>query len=98
MAQVLCTRAGNKRDITFCAHAILGNEVFIVPNTLKDERFADNLLVINEPNVRFYAGCSLRTKNGCKLGTLCIIDQKPRQFDAEDIQALSDLVATVEGN
>lgn len=84
------------RDISFCGHAILGNEVLVVEDTLKDERFFDNPLVTDEPYIRFYAGCPLRAPNGSKLGTLCIIDNKSRQFDIEDISALSDLSATVE--
>ncbi|ASP49670.1 sensor domain-containing diguanylate cyclase [Cognaticolwellia beringensis] len=85
-----------ERDISFCGHAILGREVFIVPNTLEDERFYDNPWVIGEPKIRFYAGCPLQAPNGSMLGTLCIIDSKSRQFDENDIQALSDLAATVE--
>lgn len=84
------------RDISFCGHAILGSEVFIVANALEDKRFADNPLVTGEPNIRFYAGCPLQAPNGSKLGTLCIIDHKPREFDAFDVSALSDLAATVE--
>jgi diguanylate cyclase (GGDEF)-like protein len=84
------------RDISFCGHAILGNEVFIIPDATKDERFADNPLVLNEPNIRFYAGCPLRALNGNKLGTLCIIDRKPRSLGEEDIEALQDLAAMVE--
>ena len=84
------------RDISFCGHAILGNEVFIIPDATKDERFADNPLVLHEPNIRFYAGCPLRALNGNKLGTLCIIDRKPRSLGEEDIEALQDLAAMVE--
>lgn len=83
------------RDISFCGHAILGDEVFIVPNALEDQRFADNPLVSSDPNIRFYAGCPL-SLNGHKLGTLCIIDQKPRSLDKEDIEALKDLASMVE--
>ena len=83
------------RDVSFCGHAILGNEVFIIPNAIEDRRFADNPLVLNEPDIRFYAGCPL-TVNGRKLGTLCIIDQTPRSFDKEDIEALKDLASMVE--
>ena len=83
------------RDISFCGHAILGNGVFIIPDTLDDSRFADNPLVLNDPNIRFYAGCPLAV-NGYKLGTLCIIDQTPRSFGKEDIEALQDLASMVE--
>jgi diguanylate cyclase (GGDEF)-like protein len=83
------------RDFSFCGHAILGDEVFIVVNTAEDPRFADNPLVVNVPNARFYAGCPLQV-GGYKLGTLCIIDTVPRDFDEEDIQALKDLASMVE--
>ena len=83
------------REISFCGHAILGGEVFIIPNASEDERFADNPLVLGEPNIRFYAGCPLAV-NGHRLGTLCIIDQAPRSFDNDDIEALQDLAAMVE--
>lgn len=83
------------RDISFCGHAILGNEVFIIPNALEDQRFADNPLVMDDPNIRFYAGCPLAL-NGHKLGTLCIIDQKPRHFEKDDIEGLKDLASMAE--
>lgn len=84
------------RDISFCGHAILGNEVFLIPDATKDERFADNPLVLNEPYIRFYAGCPLRSLNGSKLGTLCIIDREPRNFSEEDLHTLKDLASMVE--
>jgi len=84
------------RDISFCGHAILGNDVFIIPDAQKDERFADNPLVVGEPNIRFYAGCPLRAPNGCMLGTLCVIDTKPRNLGLEDLEALEDLASMVE--
>ncbi len=84
------------RDISFCGHAILGNEIFIIPDAAEDERFADNPLVLGEPHIRFYAGCPLRALNGQKLGTLCIIDREPRNFGQEDIEALEDLASMVE--
>lgn len=84
------------RDISFCGHAILGNDMFIIPDTLADERFADNPLVLNDPYIRFYAGCPLRAPNGRKLGTLCIIDRQPRNFWEEDFEALKDLASMVE--
>jgi diguanylate cyclase (GGDEF)-like protein len=84
------------RDISFCGHAILGNQIFIIPDASKDDRFADNPLVLNEPNIRFYAGCPIKTLNGAKLGTLCIIDRKPRTLDEEDLETLRDLASMVE--
>ncbi len=84
------------REISFCGHAILGDEVFIIPNALKDDRFADNPLVTGEPNIRFYAGCPLKVHNGSKLGTLCLIDRAPRNFDEEDLALLRDLAAMAE--
>lgn len=84
------------RENSFCGHAILEDDVFIVPDAAKDPRFADNPMVLNEPNIRFYAGCPLRAPDGSKLGTLCIIDRKPRKMDADDIVALHDLASTVE--
>lgn len=84
------------RDISFCGHAILGKDVFIIPDTLADERFADNPLVLNDPYIRFYAGCPLRTPNGSKLGTLCIIDRQPRSFGKDELEALIDLASMAE--
>jgi len=84
------------RDISFCGHAILGDEIFIIPDAALDERFADNPLVVNEPKIRFYAGCPLRLFDGSKLGTLCIIDEKPRTLSSEDIVILKDLASMVE--
>jgi len=84
------------RDISFCGHSILGDEVFLVPNALNDKRFFDNPSVTGEPNIRFYAGCPLSSLDGSKLGTLCIIDDKPRIFTLDEITALKDLAAMAE--
>ena len=84
------------RDISFCGHAILGEGVFIIPDATADDRFHDNPLVIDDPNIRFYAGCPLRALNGGQMGTLCIIDDKPRDFDEHDLSALKDLAAMAE--
>tara|TARA_R110002167_G_scaffold69258_5_gene195286 strand:+ start:1711 stop:2562 length:852 start_codon:yes stop_codon:yes gene_type:complete len=84
------------RDISFCGHAILDDEIFIVSDTIKDQRFFDNPLVINEPHIRFYAGCPLRFSDGSRLGTLCIIDTKPRTLSNDDIETLKDLGSTAE--
>ena len=84
------------RDISFCGHAILGNEPFIINDTAKDPRFADNPLVLDAPSISFYAGCTLRHHDGSKMGTLCIIDDTPRILSEEDIEALQDLAAMAE--
>ena len=85
------------RDISFCGHAILGNEIFVIEDAQKDERFRDNPLVTGPPHIRFYAGAPLRYLNGNKLGTLCIIDQKPRVMTEDDLNTLRDLAEMAEG-
>ncbi len=85
------------RDISFCGHAILGNEIFVIEDAQKDERFRDNPLVTGPPHIRFYAGAPLRYLNGSKLGTLCIIDQKPRSLSEDDLNTLRDLAEMAEG-
>lgn len=84
------------RDISFCGHAILGETLFVVEDASQDPRFADNPLVTGEPHIRFYAGHPLEVGNGLKLGTLCIIDRKPRIFGQREKALLSDLASMVE--
>lgn len=79
------------RDISFCGHAILGNDIFMIADALMDERFYDNPLVLNDPKIRFYAGVPLVVSNGIKVGTLCLIDQEPRILSEEDRELLRDL-------
>lgn len=79
------------RDVSFCAHAILQTDALIVPDLLQDERFKDNPFVVQEPHVRFYAGSPLTTSEGYKLGTLCVIDNVPRELSDGQIAALKTL-------
>jgi GAF domain-containing protein len=83
------------RDVSFCAHAIQQPDLFIVPDATKDERFAGSPLVTSDPKIRFYAGAPLITPDGYALGTLCVIDQVPRELRSEQKQALRILARHV---
>jgi diguanylate cyclase (GGDEF)-like protein len=84
------------REISFCAHAIHQDQVFIVENALQDKRFSNNPLVINEPHFRFYAGYPIKGSNGFQFGTLCIFDTQPHQFGNEEVQLLEELAEIIE--
>ncbi|MFZ6656688.1 PAS domain S-box protein [Undibacterium sp. TJN19] len=84
------------RNISFCGHAILAPDILYIPDTLQDQRFADNPLVSQAPHIRFYAGAPLRMRNGQRIGTLCIIDSEARTMSASDLAALRDLADCVE--
>jgi len=83
------------REIAFCAHAILDTATFVVPDASIDARFADNPLVLKDPQVRFYAGVPLTTGNGFNLGTLCVIDRMARDLPPDQQRALEALARQV---
>jgi len=86
---------GTSRDVAFCGFAILQDEVMVVEDAAKDERFHDNPLVTGDPHIRFYAGAPLRVAGGHALGTLCVIGPEPRTFPDHCRQRLADLARSV---
>ncbi|MEH8019398.1 sensor domain-containing diguanylate cyclase [Rheinheimera muenzenbergensis] len=88
--------AETSREISFCGHAINQDGLFIIPNAIEDVRFHDNPLVTGAPNIRFYAGYPLKLRQGVNIGTLCLIDSKPKHLSEEDEQLLKDLGAMIE--
>ncbi|WP_088211008.1 GGDEF domain-containing protein [Shewanella sp. Shew256] len=84
------------RDISFCAHAINHDGIFVVHDALKDPRFCDNPLVTEPPHIRFYVGYPLTIHGEFRVGTLCLIGNEPRDFTEEDAETLTDLGQMVE--
>lgn len=81
----------SSRETSFCGHAILEPEALIVPDTRLDERFTDNPMVTGEPFTRFYAGLPLLGPGGYAVGTLCLMDTRPREFSADERARLRQL-------
>ena len=79
------------RDVAFCSHAILDDALFEVPDATQDERFADNPLVIDRPDIRFYAGVPIQLSDGYRVGTLCVIDRTPRNLTDSQREILTHL-------
>lgn len=82
---------------SFCGHALFAKDLFIVNDTLKDERFFDNPMVIGFPYIRFYAGISLLDyKTSKPIGVFCVKDDKPREFGTDEVSILMDLADRAE--
>ena len=88
--------AETPRETAFCAHTILDRAVLQVPDALQDARFADNPVVAGPPRVRFYAGAPLAAPDGSLVGSLCLVDRRPRQLDEQQLTLLRDLADLVE--
>jgi len=83
------------RDISFCGHAIMASELFVIEDASQDPRFVDNPLVTGAPHIRFYAGAPVNAPNGQRIGTLCVIDTVPRRLGPLEravLEALRTLV------
>ena len=88
------SKAEPSHEMAFAGHTLQGNDVLLVPDTTLDQRFRDNPMVTDVPFIRFYAGCPLMLADGSKLGTLCLFDRRPRNFDEHDLALLRDLGRT----
>ncbi len=79
------------RDFSFCSYTIQQDGLFVIPDTLRDPRYATNISVTGAPSIRFYAGYPLSTSNGEKLGSLCVVDCVPRELDDNQQMAMQVL-------
>lgn len=84
------------RDIAMCAHTILEDDILEIQDATKDPRFSDNPFVTKDPHITFYAGCPVRDPSGYKIGTLCVVDTKPRSINNDEKQNLRDLASMIE--
>ena len=87
-AKVGMTACETPREWAFCSHALHEQDLLIIPDATVDKRFATNPLVTSDPHIRFYAGVPLRTHEGLAMGTLCVIDNKPRNLTPEQLNSL----------
>lgn len=98
-AKVGLEAAETPRNISFCGHAILARDVFIVPDAREDERFHDNPLVVGPPFIRFYAGAPILLPSGYTIGTVCLLSPEPRPHfstaDAQQLASLAEMVVTI---
>jgi GAF domain len=85
----------SSREMSFCSHAVAAQDVLVVPDAFEDPRFADNPLVTGSPRIRFYAGCPIFIGPDC-VGTVCVLDNRPRQIDDNSLSLLHDLAALAE--
>lgn len=92
-AQVGTTLRETARSAAFCGYTILSGDVLVVQDATCDERFADNPLVVEQPGIRFYAGAPLIASSGLRLGSLCVIDRRPRGVSSEQIRQLGRLAS-----
>lgn len=94
----LDTKEG-ERAVSFCGHALLAKNIFIIEDTLKDPRFVDNPMVMGSPFIRFYAGIALhdkKTHSPLPIGVFCVKDTKPRTLSTEEIATLMELAERAE--
>lgn len=87
----------NPREISFCGHALMSEDILVIEDTLEDSRFADNPMVKGDPFIRFYAGKSLYDDSShLPVGVFCIKDRKPRKFSLEDMNSFLELASKAE--